>query len=108
MKQILESMETLTPKLQALETLMSHGDFRKESLSDLLGPNPKAAFSRLIEFKAMLDRMRGLTWGYLEAAASAGKVPVQRIPQALKDFLRPVSKDAEHFLTDMQISNVWL
>ena len=30
MKQILESMETLTPKLQALETLMSHGDFRKE------------------------------------------------------------------------------
>ncbi|HWY67329.1 MAG TPA: hypothetical protein VNX88_01630 [Terriglobales bacterium] len=91
MKEILESMETLAPKLAALEALMSRGDFRKESLSDLLGPNPKAAFSRLIEFKATLDRMRGLTWGYLEAAASAGKLPAQRIPQALKEFLHDQS-----------------
>ena len=39
----------------------------------------------------MLDRMRGLTWGYLEAAASAGKFPAQRIAQALKDFLHDQS-----------------
>ena len=91
MKEILESIDILTPKLAALETLMSRGDFRKESLSELLGPNPKAAFSRLIEFKATLDRMRGLTWGYLEAAASAGKFPAQRIPHALKEFLHEQS-----------------
>ena len=88
MKEILETMETLTPKLEALEALLARGDFRKEGLSDLLGPNPKAGFSRLIEFKAMLDRMRGLTWVYLEAAASVGKFPAQRIPQALKEFLQ--------------------
>jgi len=91
MKEILESMETLTPRLEALEALMAHGDFRNESLSELLGPNPKLGFSRLIEFKAMLDRMRGLTWVYLEAAATAGKFPAQRIPQALKDFLHEQS-----------------
>jgi hypothetical protein len=91
MKEILETMETLTPKLEALEALMARGDFRNESLSDLLGPNPKVGFSRLIEFKAMLDRMRGLTWVYLEAAASAGKFPAQRIPQALKGFLHEQS-----------------
>ena len=91
MKEILENIEALAPKLEALEALMSGGDFRKESLSELLGPNPKATFSRLIEFKATLDRMRSLTWGYLEAAASAGKFPAQRIPHALKEFLHEQS-----------------
>ena len=91
MKEILESIEALQPKLEALEALMTRGDFRHESLSDLLGPNPKVGFSRLIEFKAMLDRMRGLTWVYLEAAASAGKFPAQRIPEALKGFLHEQS-----------------
>lgn len=91
MKEILESIETLAPKLEALEALMASGDFRKERLSELLGPNPKATFSRLIEFKATLDRMRGLTWNYLEAAASAGKFPAQRISHALKEFLHEQS-----------------
>jgi hypothetical protein len=91
MKEILDSIDTIAPKLEALERLMSRKDFRRESLSELLGPNPKAAFSRLIEFKATLDRMRGLTWGYLEAAAGAAKFPAQRIPNALREFVHDQS-----------------
>jgi hypothetical protein len=32
--------------------------------------------------------MRGLAWVYMEAAASTGRFPAQRIPQALKEFLQ--------------------
>lgn len=88
MKEILEAMESLTLKLGELESQMTHGDFSGKSANDLLGPNPQVAFSKLIEFKAAIDRMRGLTWVYMEAATNAGKFPVQRIPQALREFLQ--------------------
>lgn len=88
MKEILEAMESLTAKLAELESQMTRGDFSGKNASDLLGTNPQLAFSKLIEFKAAIDRMRGLTWVYMEAAANAGKFPVQRIPQALREFLQ--------------------
>jgi hypothetical protein len=88
MKEILQAVEAITPQLQELEMRLAHGDFAGKNVDELLGPNPQSGFSRLVEFKAALDRMRGLTWAYLEAAASAGKFPAQRIPQGLKEFLQ--------------------
>ena len=88
MKEILETMESLTPKLAELELQMTHGDFAGKNATELLGSNPQLAFSKLIEFKAAIDRMRGLTWLYMEAAANAGKFPAQRIPPALREFLQ--------------------
>jgi len=86
-KEILDTMESLTPKLAELESQMTHGNFTGKNTNDLLGSNPQLAFSKLIEFKAAIDRMRGLTWLYMEAAANAG-FPAQRIPPALREFLQ--------------------
>ena len=88
MKEILETMESLTSKLAELESQMTRGDFTGQKASDLLGSNPQLAFSKLIEFKAAIDRMRGLTWVYMEAAVNAGRFPAQRIPQQLREFLQ--------------------
>ena len=88
MKNILETMESILPGLQDLESKMTRAEFRGKSHSELLGSDPQLAFSQLLEFKAALDRMRGLTWVYMEAAANAGRLPSQRIPTALKDFLQ--------------------
>lgn len=87
-KEILETMESLTPKLAELESQMTHGNFTGKNTNDLLGSNPQLAFSKLIEFKAAIDRMHGLTWLYMEAAANAGKFAAQRIPPALREFLQ--------------------
>jgi len=88
MNEIIENIESLASQLNKLEGLMSKADFQGKSIDDLLGSNPKVGFSRLVEFKVALDRMRGLTWVYMEAAASATKLPAHRIPQALNDFLQ--------------------
>ena len=88
MRQILEAMGSILPRLEDLESQMTRAEFRGKSPAEMLGPDPQQAFSRLLEFKAALDRMRGLTWVYLEAAANAGRMPSQRIPPALKDFLQ--------------------
>lgn len=88
MKEILEAMQALSPQLATLEKYMTGGDLSGMNVNELLGPNPQLGFSRLVEFKAALDRMRGLTWVYMEASAAAGKFPVQSIPQALKEFLQ--------------------
>jgi hypothetical protein len=85
---ILSAMDAIIPKLEALEAQMTRGDFGGKNLAEVLGPNPQAACSRLVEFKAALDRMRGITWVYMEAAASVGRTPVPRIPQPLKEFLQ--------------------
>lgn len=88
MTEILKAMEAITPQLDELEKQLARGEFSGKDLNEVLGQNPQLAFSRLVEFKAALDRMRGLTWVYMEAAANAGKFPAQRIPQALKEFLQ--------------------
>lgn len=88
MKEILKAMEAIAPQLQALETQLVHGQVDGKDADELLDQNPQLAFSRLVEFKAMLDRMRGLTWVYMEAAATAGRLPARGIPQALKQFLQ--------------------
>ena len=95
MKEILDAMQDITPKLQELESHLTHGDFSGKNVTELLGSNPQLGFSRLVEFKAALDRMRGLTWVYMEAAANAGKVPAQRIPQALREFLQQQATQAQ-------------
>ena len=68
-----------------------------------LGSNLKLGLSRLVEFKAALDRMRGLTWVYMEAAASAGKLPAQCIPQAFKEFLQQRATRTQAIHTDKKI-----
>lgn len=88
MKEILKTMEAMIPQLKELETQLATGNVANKDVDELLGQNPQQAFSRLVEFKAALDRMRGLTWVYMEAVATAGKFPAQRIPQALKQFLQ--------------------
>lgn len=88
MKNILETMGTILPRLEDLELEMTRAEFRGKSPAEVLGPDPQHVFSRLLEFKAALDRMRGLTWVYMEAAAHAGRLPSQRIPPALKEFLQ--------------------
>lgn len=88
MKNILETMGSILPRLEDLESQMTRAEFRGKSPAEVLGPDPQQAFSRLLEFKAALDRMRGLTWVYMEAAANAGRLPAQRIPPALKEFLQ--------------------
>jgi len=88
MKEIIESMETLTTQLKELEKRMHKGDYAGKNVTEMLGTNPQSGFSKLVEFKAAVDRMRGLAWVYMEAAASTGKFPAQRIPQALKEFLQ--------------------
>ena len=87
-KEILKTMESITPKLQELEALMTGGDFSGKSATELLGSNPQLAISKLVEFKAALDRMRGLTWVYMEAASGAGRLPAERMPQPLREFLQ--------------------
>ena len=88
MKDVIEAMEALTPKLAELEASITRTNFAGKNATELLGPNPQSGFSKLVEFKAAIDRMRGLTLVYLEAAANAGKFPAQRIPQPLRDFLQ--------------------
>jgi hypothetical protein len=88
MKEIIESMEALTVQLKELETQMSGGGYAEKKVHEMLGSNPQLGFSKLVEFKAAVDRMRGLAWVYMEAAASSGKFSTPRIPQALKDFLQ--------------------
>lgn len=100
MKEILKAMEAITPQLEQLESQLAHGEFAGKDVSELLGQNPQTAFSRLVEFKATLDRMRGLTWVYLEAAANAGKFPAQGIPQPLKQFLQQQATKPTTHVTD--------
>jgi hypothetical protein len=88
MKEILESMESLTAQLKELEGRMAKGSYKGKNVTEMLGANPQLGFSKLVEFKAAVDRMRGLAWVYMEAAASTGRFPAQRIPQALKEFLQ--------------------
>lgn len=88
MKEILKTMEAMIPQLKELEIQLATGNVANKDVDELLGQNPQQAFSRLLEFKAALDRMRGLTWVYMEAAANAGKFPAQRIPAPLKQFLQ--------------------
>ena len=95
MKQIIEGIESLTPKLQELESQMTTGDLKGKSANDLLGSNPQLGFSKLVEFKAALDRMRSLTWVYMEAAASATRLPAPGIPHSLKTFLQQQATKAD-------------
>jgi hypothetical protein len=95
MKDILDSMQLLTPKLHELESQMANGNVSEESARDLLGANPQLGFSKLVEFKAAIDRMRSLTWVYMEAAASATRLPAQGIPPSLKAFLQQQATKAD-------------
>jgi hypothetical protein len=55
MKKILQSMDSLTPQLKELEKQMTSCEFTGKSATELLGPNPQAGFSKLVEFKAALE-----------------------------------------------------
>ena len=87
MQDMLETMDRLTGELQRLEAQMLGQDFEGRNALELLGANPQAGYSKLVEFKAAVDRLRAFTWVYMEAAAKAGNFPSQKIPIALREFL---------------------
>jgi hypothetical protein len=88
MQELFDVLETVTPELERLEKQILGSPVEGKSATELLGENPQLGFSKLVEFKAVLDRMRAVTWVYMEAAAKSGNFPAQRIPQPLKHFLQ--------------------
>ena len=88
MQELLKAMETVRPELERIEKQILGSAVEGKSATELLGTNPQVGFSQLVEFKAVLDRMRAVTWVYMEAAARSGKFQTQAIPEPLQQFLR--------------------
>ena len=86
MANVVQAMHALTTQLQQLETEIDPHEFEGRSTS--LGQNPAQAFATITEFKAAIDRMRYLTWMYMEAAARSTNVPVQSVPRALRRHMQ--------------------
>ena len=84
----IQAMRELTRQLQQLETEMDPHQFEDAGPGDSLGQNPAHAFATITEFKAAIDRMRYLTWMYMEAAARSTNVPVQAVPRALRRHMQ--------------------
>ena len=80
----IEAMRALTTQLQQLETEIDPHQFEEGGPVASLGQDPAQAFATITEFKAAIDRMRYLTWMYMEAAARSTNVPVQSVPRALR------------------------
>lgn len=88
MQELLKAMEAVTPELERLEKQILGSPVEGKSATELLGSNPQIGLSKLVEFKAMLDRMRAVTWVYLEAAAKSGRFLSQPVPEPLQQFLQ--------------------
>lgn len=86
MANVVQAMHALTTQLQQLETEIDPHEFEGRAAS--LGQNPAQAFATITEFKAAIDRMRYLTWMYMEAAARSTNVPVQSVPRALRRHMQ--------------------
>jgi len=84
MANLVQAMHALTTQLQQLETEIDLHEFEDTGRSAFLGQNPAQAFATITEFKAAIDRMRYLTWMYMEAAARSTNIPVQAVPRALR------------------------
>jgi len=80
----IQVMRALTTQLQQLETEIDPHQFEEEGPVTSLGKDPAEAFATITEFKAAIDRMRYLTWMYMEAAARSTNIPVQAVPRALR------------------------
>jgi len=80
----IQAMRALTTQLQQLETEIDPHQFEESGPVASLGQDPAQAFATITEFKAAIDRMRYLTWMYMEAAARSTNIPVQAVPRALR------------------------
>lgn len=84
----IQAMRALTTQLQQLETEIDPHQFEEAGPVASLGQDPAQAFATITEFKAAIDRMRYLTWMYMEAAARSTNVPVQAVPRALRRHMQ--------------------
>lgn len=84
----IQAMRALTRQLQQLETELDPHQFEDEGPSASLEQDPAQAFATITEFKAAIDRMRYLTWMYMEAAARSTNVPIQSVPRALRRHMQ--------------------
>lgn len=87
MSELLDKMKRLGSELRELEAELADSGFKQMSANQLLGTNPRAGFADLTEFKASVDRMRYLTWLYMEAAAITAGLPAQQVPEALRNHM---------------------
>jgi hypothetical protein len=84
----IKTMDSLIEQLRQLEKEIDLDEFEHPGHADSLGEKPAQAFATITEFKAAIDRMRYLTWMYMEAAARSTNIPVQAVPQALRRHMR--------------------
>ena len=77
-------MSSLTEQLRKLEKQIDLHEFEGRKPTTSLGEDPAQGFAVITEYKAAIDRMRYITWIYMEAAANSAEIPVQAVPQALR------------------------
>lgn len=88
MPNLIKMMDSLIEQLRQLEREIDLNEFEHPGRADSLGDKPAQAFATITEFKAAIDRMRYLTWMYMEAAARSTNIPVQAVPQALRRHMQ--------------------
>lgn len=91
-------MQSLTEELRRLEKRLDLREFEGSTAVTSLGEDPSQGFSAITEFKAAIDRMRYVTWMYMEAAARSIHVPVQAVPPALRQKINPHTCSIEEYL----------
>ncbi len=81
-QKLLSDIQSLTERLRSLEQKI---DLTKEFSGAASSSEEIAAhFAIITEFKASIDRMRHITWLYMENIARAADIPVQAVPPALR------------------------
>ena len=88
MPNLISIMDSLTEQLRQIEKEIDLEALEHSGVANSLGERPAQAFATITEFKAAIDRMRYLTWMYMEAAARSRNVPVQAVPQALRRHMQ--------------------
>jgi hypothetical protein len=88
MPNLIKTMDSLTEQLRQLEKDIDLEEFEHSGRATSLGEKPAQAFASITEFKAAIDRMRYLTWMYMEAAARSTNIPVKAVPQALRRHMQ--------------------
>lgn len=87
MNELLDQMKKVATELKALEREIAASNFNSKNSEELLGENPHAGFADLTEFKASVDRMRYITWLYMEAAARQAQLSPYQVPSALRQSM---------------------
>ena len=88
MPNLIKTMDSLIEQLHQLEKDIDVEALEHSGIASSLGERPAQAFATITEFKATIDRMRYLTWMYMEAAARSRNIPAQAVPQALRRHMQ--------------------